>query len=149
MYARMQLATRAARGTSVPRAARTTAPAGVGPSADEPTGVCIICVDASPPPIQTGCGCLGDSGLAHVECLVQRAVAQQPHRGNAAWRLCPTCAQDFTGAMRTALAEAWCSRVRGLAEESEDRSAAATNLAECSRSPATVHGKPLVAQRLQ
>jgi hypothetical protein len=121
----------------------------VGPSSDEPTGVCIICLDRSPPPIQSGCACRDDSALAHVGCLVEKAVSQQTTRGRAAWSRCQTCAQDFTGAMRTALAEAWCSRVRGLEEESEDRSAAATNLAECSRSPATVHGKPLVAQRLQ
>jgi hypothetical protein len=99
--------------------------------------------------MQSGCACLGDGGLAHVECRIESAVAQQPTRGDAVWSRCLTCAQDFTGVMRTGLAEAWWSRVRGHAEESGERRAAVRNLAECSRPPATVPGKPLVAQRLQ
>jgi hypothetical protein len=31
-------------------------------------GACVICLDASPPPIQSGCACRGDSGLAHIAC---------------------------------------------------------------------------------
>ena len=31
-------------------------------------GACITCLDASPPPIQSGCACRGDSGLAHIAC---------------------------------------------------------------------------------
>ena len=106
------------------------ASAGVRPSTDGPTGVCIICLDSDPPPIQSGCACRSDGGLAHVECLVAKAVAQQPHRGNEVWRECQTCTQEFTGAVRTRLGEAWMSRVCDQAEESLDRLYAAHNLAE-------------------
>ena len=90
-----------------------------------PELVCIICLDSDPPPIQSGCGCRSDGGLAHVECLVEKAVSQQPHRGTKVWWKCQTCGQDFTGAMLTGLGEEWWSRVRGQAEESEERLAAA------------------------
>ena len=76
-------------------------------------GACIICLDTSPPPIQSGCACRGDSGLAHIACLVQAAASQQAQRGNGVWRQCQTCNQGFTGAMQTGLAEAWRSRVAG------------------------------------
>ena len=91
---------------------------------------CIVCLDSDPPPIQSGCACRSDTGLAHVGCLIEKAVAQQPHRGNAVWWKCQTCGQHFTGAMRTGLAEAWWSRVCDEAEESEERLAAASNLAD-------------------
>jgi hypothetical protein len=42
---------------------------------------CIICLDSDPPPIQSGCACRSDTGLAHVDCLIQKAVSQQAHRG--------------------------------------------------------------------
>ncbi len=90
---------------------------------------CIICLDASPPPIQSGCACRGDGGLAHVDCLVQLAASQQAHRGREVWRRCRTCEQDFMGAMRTGLAEAWRSRVANQAAESLERLAAEGNLA--------------------
>ena len=61
---------------------------------------CIICLDSDPPPIQSGCACRSDAGLAHVGCLIEKAVAQQPHRGNAVWWECQTCGQSFTGAMK-------------------------------------------------
>ncbi len=40
--------------------------------------VCIVCLDSDPPPIQSGCACRSDTGLAHVGCLVEKAVAQTP-----------------------------------------------------------------------
>ena len=91
--------------------------------------MCIVCLDSDPPPIQSGCACRSDTGLAHVGCLVEKAVAQQPHRGNKVWRECQTCGRPFTGAMRTGLAEAWWSRVCDEAEESAERLSAACNLA--------------------
>ena len=95
--------------------------------------VCFICLESHPPPIQSGCACRSDSdsGLAHVDCLIEKAVSQQAHRGNKVWWECQTCGQDFTGAMRTGLGEAWWSRVCDQAEESEERLGAAHNLAEC------------------
>ena len=67
--------------------------------------VCIVCLDSDPPPIQSGCACRSDTGLAHVRCLIEKAVAQQPHRGKAVWWKCQTRGQDFTGAMQTGLVE--------------------------------------------
>ena len=69
-------------------------------------GSCIICYESSPPPMQSGCGCRGDNGLAHHECLAKKAV-YQPHRGDASWRSCQTCLLPFTGEMRKELAIAW------------------------------------------
>ena len=94
-------------------------------------GACIICLDTSPPPIQSGCACRGDSGLAHIACLVRAAASQQAQRGNGVWRECQTCKQDYTGAMRTGLAEAWRTRVAGQAAETTERLEAENNLA-CS-----------------
>ncbi len=93
--------------------------------------ICTICLDSRPPPIQSGCGCRSDSGLAHVYCLIEKAASQQAHRGPKVWRECQTCQQKFTGAMRTGLGEAWWSRVCDEAEESAERLCAAGNLAEC------------------
>jgi tetratricopeptide (TPR) repeat protein len=92
---------------------------------------CIICLESDPPPIWSGCGCRSDGGLAHVACLIEKAVAQQPHRGYAVWQNCQTCKQDFTGAMQLGLAEAWMSRVCNQAEESHERLGAAYYLGEC------------------
>ena len=93
-------------------------------------GACIICLDTSPPPIQSGCACRGDGGLAHVECLVKVAASQQAHRGILVWWQCQTCKHDFTGAVQAGMAEAWRSRVAGQAEESLERLAAEGNLAD-------------------
>jgi hypothetical protein len=95
--------------------------------------VCIVCLDSDPPPIQSGCACRSDTGLAHVDCLVAKAVSQQAHRGKKVWWECQTCGQDFTGATRTGLGEALWSRVCDEAEESDERLCAASNLAECRR----------------
>jgi hypothetical protein len=95
--------------------------------------VCIICLDSDPPPIQSGCACRSDTGLAHVECPIESAVSQQEHRGNSVWRECQTCERRFTGAMQKGLAEAWWSRLCDEAVESEERLLAAGNLAECRR----------------
>jgi tetratricopeptide (TPR) repeat protein len=92
-------------------------------------GACIICLDTSPPPIQSGCACRGDSGLAHIACLVQAAASQQAQRGNGVWQQCQTCKQGYTGAMQTGLAEAWRSRVAVQAAESAERLEAEYNLA--------------------
>jgi tetratricopeptide (TPR) repeat protein len=92
-------------------------------------GACIICLDTSPPPIQSGCACHGDSGLAHIACLVRAAASQQAQRGSGVWQKCQTCKQRYTGAMQAGLAEAWRSRVAGQAAESADRLEAESNLA--------------------
>jgi hypothetical protein len=35
-------------------------------------GACIICLGNDPQPVQLGCACRGDSGLAHIACRVSR-----------------------------------------------------------------------------
>jgi hypothetical protein len=93
-------------------------------------GACIVCLDTSPPPIQSGCACRGDSGLAHIACLVRAATSQQARRGSGVWHQCPTCKQRYTGAMQAGLAEAWRSRVAGQAAESGERLDAESNQAK-------------------
>ena len=43
-------------------------------------GECVICLTDDPPPVQSGCACRGDAGLAHAACLIRKAIA----RANAA-----------------------------------------------------------------
>ena len=66
---------------------------------------CTICLDGGddPEPIQRGCGCRGDAGLAHVACLAEVAAHKQAghHEG---WSTCPTCGQEYNGAMELGLA---------------------------------------------
>ena len=97
---------------------------------EPPESVCIICLDSDPPPIQSGCACRGPGGLAHITCLIKVAVSRPAQRGYAAWHECQSCKQDFTGPMRTGLAEAWWMRMRDEDEESAERLAAAANLAQ-------------------
>ena len=107
--------------------------------------VCIICLDSDPPPIQSGCACRSDSGLAHLHCLIEKAVSQQAHRGFGVWWECQTCGQAYTGAMLTGLGEAWWSRVCDQAEESAERLCAAHNLGACR----LCDGKYAEAERIQ
>lgn len=73
-------------------------------------GECVICLESGPPPVQSGCGCRGDAGLAHAACLIQKAVAQRANRGPGAWTRCQTCRQEFAGAMGLVLAQARCEK---------------------------------------
>jgi hypothetical protein len=41
--------------------------------------------------------------------MVEKARWQRAHGRDAAWRVCQTCNQGFTGPMRIALADAWCA----------------------------------------
>ena len=93
-------------------------------------GTCIICLDNDPSPIQSGCACRGDAGLAHVECRAEAAAHRLKNSKTPdGWWECATCGQDFTGAMQLGLAEAWWSRVQRLPEVDEQRLRAAANLA--------------------
>ena len=92
--------------------------------------VCLICFEASPPPIQSGCACRGPAGLAHPGCRVKAAKALVERKGrNRWWFTCQTCEQRFTGAMCIGLANAWWSQVRDRAKEDPERLTAAGNLA--------------------
>ena len=91
---------------------------------------CCICLDnVSPPlPIQGGCGCREEAGCAHVACK----VAYAKHRGrgyHTGWHTCPTCKQDYTGAMCLGLAEALWARLKGRPAEDDDRLCAQNTLA--------------------
>jgi hypothetical protein len=93
-------------------------------------GSCIICLDGDPRPIQSGCACRGDAGLAHVECRAEDAAHRMKNRGQfEGWWECGTCGQCFTGVMRLGLACAWRSTAHRLPEEDKQRLRAAGNLA--------------------
>jgi Flp pilus assembly protein TadD len=93
-------------------------------------GVCIICFENDVRPIQSGCACRGDAGLAHVECRVEAAVHRMSSsESRAGWWQCGMCEHDFTGGMQLGLAEAWWSRVQRLPAKDETRLSAAENLA--------------------
>ena len=91
--------------------------------------VCLICFEASPPPIQSGCACRGPAGLAHLACRVKAAQALVRRKGTSWWWTCQTCKQRFTGGMCIGLANAWWSQVHDRTEEDPERLAAAQNLA--------------------
>jgi tetratricopeptide (TPR) repeat protein len=93
-------------------------------------GTCIICLDSDPSPIQSGCACRGDAGLAHVECRAEAAAHRLKNsKRTDGWWECATCGQEFTGAMQLGLARAWWSRVQRLPEVDKQRLRAASNLA--------------------
>lgn len=93
------------------------------------SGTCFICLGNDPVPIQSGCGCRGDAGLAHVECRVQVAVHDQqrakPGTEMMPWERCRTCGQLFVGAMQLGLSSALWHRSCGLPENDPVRIAAA------------------------
>ena len=100
---------------------------------------CVVCFDSDPAPVLSGCACKSNGArrlpvLAHVDCLIEKAVSQQAtqqgSQGYAVWWACQTCKQKFAWAMRMGLGKAWWARVRGQAEDSQERLAAANNLAE-------------------
>jgi hypothetical protein len=54
--------------TAEKRSAATSRRTHVATASASDDGVCIICLDDDSPPIQSGCACRGNAGLAHVEC---------------------------------------------------------------------------------
>ena len=82
---------------------------------------CIICLNEDPPPIQSGCACRGNAGLAHVACRAEAAVhsvaSSMTFKG---WWECATCLRDFTGAMQMGLALTWWSHAQRLPKQSLD-----------------------------
>jgi hypothetical protein len=108
-------------------------------------GPCIICFDGDPRPIQSGCACRGDAGLAHVDCRAEDAAHRMKNKGDVVgWRECGTCGQWFTGAMKLGLAYAWWSTAERLPEEDDQRLRAAENMADALNS----QGKFTEAQTL-
>jgi tetratricopeptide (TPR) repeat protein len=93
-------------------------------------GACIICLESDLPPIQSGCACRGDAGLAHVECRAMAAAYRMANNNtHEGWQTCATCGQEFTGPMQLGLAEAWWSKVQHLPKEDSQRLTAAVTLA--------------------
>ena len=83
---------------------------------------CTICLEGGeePLPIQRGCGCRGDMGLAHTACLA-KMNAHKAKGHHVGWYKCPTCRQWYTGAMRLALARALMHRLRLRRRDDDDR----------------------------
>ena len=90
---------------------------------------CTICLDGGdePLPIQGGCGCRGDGGLAHVACRAEVAT-RKARGGHKGWVRCPTCGQRYTGAMELGLAQALVHRMRTRSRDDEHRLCAEGNL---------------------
>jgi hypothetical protein len=108
-----------------------TATATVASSAGggEVGNTCTICLDTDPLPIQSGCACRGDAGLAHVECRAMAAAHLRTDTGKShGWWKCATCGTCFTGAMELGLAETWWSKAQQLPEEDDQWMGAAENL---------------------
>jgi hypothetical protein len=127
----LQAAARATAERGTPTAENVAPPATVRSTVGgSDVGACTICLDSEPPPIQSGCACRGDAGLAHVECRAMAAAHLVANSKSAVgWWRCATCGQHFTGAMQLGLAEAWWSTAQRLPEEDVQRLAAAANLA--------------------
>ena len=95
---------------------------------------CNICLDGGddPVPIQRGCACRGDAGLAHVACLAEVAArkADGQHKG---WNQCPTCGQDYTGAMYLGLQRELVHRLHTRPRHDGGRLCAEANLGNALR----------------
>ena len=91
---------------------------------------CCICLDNDGPPlpIQCGCGCREEAGCAHLACKIAYAKHQDPGYRKG-WYECPTCKQDYTGAMRRGLAEALWTQLQGRPAEDVHRLCAQNLLA--------------------
>ena len=94
---------------------------------------CTICLDGGdePLPLQRGCACRGDAGLAHVACQAQAAAHKGAGGWNLAWAQCPTCGQRYMGAMRLGLAREAVRRLEKRAlEDGGNLLAARVNLGQ-------------------
>ena len=74
---------------------------------DEPP-TCYICLEGGEGLVRA-CNCRGNSGFAHLECLIQYAKTLSPQNSfSFRWRSCRNCRGSFTGTTRLALArECW------------------------------------------
>lgn len=107
-------------------------PGGYGhlrPMGDQSPACCWVCLegDEERPLLSTGCACCrsrATSGRAHLQCVVSAAAHNE-----ARWTHCPTCGQEWTGALFDGLARA---RYESLAQhpiEDTERCVAQLNLA--------------------
>ena len=102
------------------------------PSTDAPPdAVCYICLERGTEPMVRNCACRGPAaGFAHLECLVQYAVAAAGTNSESRWRTCGLCKQLHYSAVELHLARARWERARGRAEGDEERLQATTALAQ-------------------
>lgn len=79
---------------------------------------CTICLESDPTPVQKGCACRGDAGLAHLDCLIQAASHKQESSGSAeGWTECMTCNHLFNGSIAAGLAAEFKRRSEGHPEK--------------------------------
>ena len=95
---------------------------------------CTICLDGGdePVPIQRGCACRGDAGLAHVACLAE-AAARKAGGQHVGWSQCTTCGQQYTGAMELGLQRELVHRLRTRPRHDLGRLCAEGNLGNALR----------------
>ena len=74
---------------------------------DEPP-TCYICLEGGDGLVRE-CNCRGNTGFAHLECLIQYAKTLTPQNSfSFRWHSCRNCRSSFTGTTRLALArECW------------------------------------------
>ena len=106
--------------------------------------ICWVCqfVDCEEHPeeplLDTGCACCrpgSSGGRAHVSCLAGAAAHQQK-----LWHQCPTCKQEFSGAVHIGLSRARWELLRNRPEADQERLTALRQLAtaaDCSGDHAT------------
>ena len=94
-------------------------------SSSPPAGVsCWICLEEGPDdggqPLMRGCACRGDSGFAHISCLVEYSSRKSDgifnrltesnsvgdHDFDGVWKICPGCRQEYVGDMEGAMSRA-------------------------------------------
>ena len=93
---------------------------------------CTICLDGgdAPLPMQRGCACRGDAGLAHVACQARAAAHKGAGGWNQAWAVCPTCGQPYTGGMQLGLAHEAVRQLEKRGPEDDDCLCARRNLCD-------------------
>ena len=102
----------------------------------EEAPLCFVCLEGSSAgDLLRGCACRGGAGYVHVACLALAAQAKaESNSEESTWHTCPTCKQEWTGALRLALARARWELVTKQHEESVERLDAALNLTHALRS---------------
>ena len=92
------------------------------------TAECVICLEHDSKLILLGCACRGDSGYGHLACRI-KAAKTKGVRDYRAWDTCPTCKQEYTGAMRMGLARSLVAETGSLRRDDDARLNAYHNLA--------------------
>jgi tetratricopeptide (TPR) repeat protein len=113
-------------------------------------GTCSICLDGEEHPIQSGCACRGDAGLAHVACRAEEAIHTGTTGGDLdRWWRCGVCREEFTGVMAERLADIWWGKARHLPRESNERMFAAACMAKtCANRDQLDKGKIILQELL-